>query len=156
MFTCATEEALLNAVYDHMREASPDIIAGYNSDHFDLPYLKHRALKLGVPAFRYNLKDKRGLFPWHQASTTRGSAQMGEREVTMHDIPGTVTFDVLDAIRDNHKLRSYTLNAVSEHFLGDTKDDVKYSEIAGLMKSEGGRGKRWPATASRTPSSWPT
>ena len=141
VFTYRTEEALLNAVYAHMREASPDIIAGYNSDHFDLPYLKRRALNLGAAAFRYNLKDRRGLFQWHSASTTRGSAQMGEREVTMHDIPGTVTFDVLDAIRDNHKLRSYTLNAVSEHFLGDTKDDVKYSEIAGLMESEGGRGK---------------
>lgn len=141
VYTCATEKALLNAVYDHMRKARPDIIAGYNSDHFDLPYLKNRALTLGVPAFRYNLKDRIGLFPWHSASTTRGSAQMGEREVTLHDIPGTVTFDVLDAIRDNHKLRSYTLNAVSEHFLGDAKDDVKYSEIAVLMKSEEGRGK---------------
>ena len=142
LHTFTDEAALLEAAYAFMRSTTADLIAGYNSDHFDLPYLIQRARVLKCrKAFKYNLKDPLGSFPWHFATVKRHSAQMGEREVGMHSLVGTVTFDVMDVVRDSHKLRSYALNSVAKHFLGDQKDDVKYSEISELMNTPAGRGK---------------
>jgi DNA polymerase elongation subunit (family B) len=142
LHTFTDEVQMLEASYAFMRQSKADLIAGYNSDHFDLPYLIERCRVLKCPrAFMYNLKNPLGSCSWHLATVKRHSAQMGEREVAMHSLVGTTTFDVMDIIRDNHKLRSYGLNAVAKHFLGDQKDDVKYSEIPALMRTSAGRGK---------------
>ena len=88
----------------------------YNSDGFDLPYILERATALKRShLFAKSFKDSN--FPWRMVKTTKGSKQMGEREVALHDLAGTATLDVLDVIRDNYKLRSYKLNDVAEHFL---------------------------------------
>lgn len=41
--------------------------------------------------------------------------------------------DVLQVIQRDHKLRSYTLNAVCAHFLGEQKEDVHHSIITELQ-----------------------
>ena len=42
-------------------------------------------------------------------------------------------FDLLLILVRDHKLRSYTLNAVSFHFLGEQKEDVHHSVISDLQ-----------------------
>ena len=37
-----TEKALLEAFLTHLREINPNILVGYNSDYFDIPYLYYR------------------------------------------------------------------------------------------------------------------
>lgn len=37
-----TEKELLGAFLTHLREINPDILVGYNSDYFDIPYLYYR------------------------------------------------------------------------------------------------------------------
>lgn len=54
-------------------------------------------------------------------------------EITMH---GRIIFDVLQAVRANYKLHSYTLNAVSAHFLGEQKEDVHHSIISELQNGD--------------------
>jgi DNA polymerase elongation subunit (family B) len=39
---CATERELLAKFLEQFREIDPDILVGYNSDYFDIPYLYHR------------------------------------------------------------------------------------------------------------------
>jgi|TARA_R110000796_G_scaffold70730_1_gene160591 DNA polymerase elongation subunit (family B) len=39
---CATENELLAKFVEHIREMDPDILVGYNSDYFDIPYLYYR------------------------------------------------------------------------------------------------------------------
>ena len=39
----------------------------------------------------------------------------------------------MQVIQRDHKLRAYSLNAVSEHFLGEQKEDVHYSIISELF-----------------------
>eukprot|EP00775_Hariotina_reticulata_P002392 gene2392-2696_t len=48
-------------------------------------------------------------------------------------IEGRVQFDVYMALQRDHKLSSYTLNAVSAHFLGEQKEDVHHSAISDLQ-----------------------
>jgi DNA polymerase delta subunit 1 len=45
------------------------------------------------------------------------SKQMGKRENKVINVEGRVQFDLLLILIRDHKLRSYTLNAVSYHFL---------------------------------------
>ena len=39
---CKTEEELLLKFLERFREIDPDIIIGWNSDYFDVPYLYYR------------------------------------------------------------------------------------------------------------------
>ncbi len=48
-------------------------------------------------------------------------------------IDGRVQFDVLQVIRREYKLRSYTLNSVSAYFLKQQKEDVHHSIISGYI-----------------------
>ena len=58
---------------------------------------------------------------------------MGRRENKSINIEGRVIFDLLLVLVREHKLRSYTLNAVSFHFLGQQKEDVHHSIITDLQ-----------------------
>ena len=42
IFPCKTEQELLARFLEHIRDIDPDILIGYNSDYFDIPYLYHR------------------------------------------------------------------------------------------------------------------
>ena len=57
----------------------------------------------------------------------------GTRESKEITIEGRVQFDLLQAIQRDHKLSSYSLNAVSAHFLGEQKEDVHHSCISDLQ-----------------------
>lgn len=46
---------------------------------------------------------------------------------------GRLQLDVLQYVQREYKLRSYTLNAVCAHFLGEQKEDVHHSVITDLQ-----------------------
>ena len=51
---CATEEELLLKFLERFREIDPDIVVGWNSDYFDIPYLYYRMCNvLGQDVARY-------------------------------------------------------------------------------------------------------
>ncbi len=61
------------------------------------------------------------------------SKAYGTHEYKEITIDGRVQFDLLQAIQRDHKLSSYSLNAVSAHFLGEQKEDVHHSIINDLQ-----------------------
>lgn len=58
------------------------------------------------------------------------------------ELAGRVQFDILTVIQREHKLRSYTLNSVSAHFLGQQKEDVQYNIIGTLFRGTDNDRKR--------------
>ena len=62
------------------------------------------------------------------------SKAYGTHEYKEITIDGRVQLDVLTAITRDHKLSSYSLNAVSAHFLNEQKEDVHHSKITELQK----------------------
>lgn len=58
---------------------------------------------------------------------------MGRRENKVVNFEGRVPFDLLLVLLRDYKLRSYTLNAVSYHFLQEQKEDVHHSIITDLQ-----------------------
>lgn len=51
----------------------------------------------------------------------------GTRESKEFVLEGRVLLDLFQSIQRDHKLSSYSLNAVSAHFLGEQKEDVHHS-----------------------------
>ncbi|KAJ2040674.1 DNA-directed DNA polymerase delta, partial [Coemansia sp. S16] len=114
-----------------VQACDPDVIIGYNTTDFDLPYLLDRAEALRVTKFPFlgRIRD---------VATKVGNAHFsskayGTRDSKVINMEGRVQFDVLAAMRREYKLRSFSLNAVSAKFLGEQKEDVPYSIITDLQ-----------------------
>nr|XP_018670402.1 DNA polymerase delta catalytic subunit isoform X1 [Ciona intestinalis] len=131
VFSFKTEEGLLQAFSDFVRAVDPDVISGYNIQNFDLPYLINRAAHLKVANFPFLGRIKKSVTKIKE--TKFQSKQMGSREMKQINMEGRVQFDVFVALLREQKLRSYTLNAVSFHFLGEQKEDVHHSIITELQ-----------------------
>lgn len=133
VYSYDTEEEMLLAWVAFVKTIDPDIFTGYNICSFDFPYLLNRAVALKVnDAFHY----------WGRQINERTvprdkkfqSKQMGNREYTEVTMEGRVVMDAMVIIQRDYKLRSYSLNAVSQHFLGEQKEDVHHSIIADLQQ----------------------
>lgn len=117
-----------------IRTTDPDIVTGYNINNFDVPYLMNRAKALGV--FQGPFSDLSRLIgkTCYPAATTFKSRAYGTKKSFLMHMPGRITLDLYQWMNREKKLRSYSLNAVSEEFLGDKKEDVHYSMIYPLYK----------------------
>ncbi|XP_022652508.1 DNA polymerase delta catalytic subunit-like [Varroa destructor] len=129
-----TESQMLEKWATFIRLVDPDIITGYNIMNFDYWYLVNRAKHLKVKTFAY-LGRIRGSESVIRESTLQ-SKQMGRRENRNITMEGRVNFDLLLALLRDYKLRSYTLNAVSYHFLQEQKEDVQHSIITDLQNGD--------------------
>lgn len=127
----AKEEDMLEAWAAFVRESDADIITGYNVQNFDIPYLLNRMRRLKLDAAQM-LGRIRGVKATMKDTTFQSSAY-GKHENVDTNIDGRVTFDMLQYVRREHKLSSYSLNSVSAHFLGQQKEDVHHSIIADLQ-----------------------
>lgn len=127
-----TEHKLLMSWNEHFLDADPDVVIGYNIINFDFPYLIDRAQHLKLPNFAYFGRDLN--VKTRVRNTTFSSRAIGKQENKELNIDGRIQFDVLVAVRRDYKLVSYTLNAVSAHFLKQQKEDVHHSIITELQE----------------------
>ncbi|XP_008303353.1 DNA polymerase delta catalytic subunit [Stegastes partitus] len=129
---CFTQEKqLLQSWAEFLRTVDPDIITGYNIQNFDFPYLLNRAATLKVNFFPYlgRVRNTKSVL----RDLNFQSKQMGRRENKTINMEGRVQFDLLQVLLRDYKLRSYSLNAVSFHFLQEQKEDVQHSIITDLQ-----------------------
>ncbi len=114
-----SEADMIERFKEIIEEFKPDIITGYNSDGFDLPYIKTRAKK-------YKLKIDLGL--------DFSELDINQRGTTKSSIKGIVHIDVYRFIRRVFSTALdtdvFTLDAVSEELLGEKKIDVDISSLA--------------------------
>lgn len=127
----STERELLLAWCDFVKKVDPDVVIGYNIGNFDLPYLIDRAAALKLDTFPYFGRLR------HVKQTVNvarfSSKAFGSSENKVVNMEGRLQIDLLQYIRREYKLRSYTLNAVSAHFLNEQKEDVHHSMITELQ-----------------------
>ena len=131
IFEFDAEQKMLQAWRDFLEKADPDVIIGYNIANFDFPYLLDRAKHLKCAKFPYftRLKDKQS----YSRETNFSSKQMGNRDTKATNTNGRLQLDLLQLIQRDHQLRSYTLNSVCAHFLGEQKEDVHHTMITELF-----------------------
>ncbi|KAG0169094.1 DNA-directed DNA polymerase delta [Apophysomyces sp. BC1015] len=125
------ERELLQKWRDFVAEVDPDVVIGYNTSNFDFPYLLDRARHLGVAKFPFfgRIKGRRT----EVKDTKFSSKAYGTRENKSINMEGRLQLDMLQAVQRDYKLRSYTLNSVCAHFLGEQKEDVHHSIITELQ-----------------------
>lgn len=125
------ERDFLEAWSEFFQIVDPDVVTGYNINNFDWPYLLDRAAALKSDKFAFfgRLLGKRTF-----AKDTRFSSKAyGTRENKETNLDGRLQLDMLQVIQRDHKLRSYSLNSVCAHFLGEQKEDVHHSIITDLQ-----------------------
>ena len=128
------EAELLAAWARYMVACDPDIITGYNIQNFDIDYLMKRAAALKVADFPLlgRIKGEHA----KSKNTVFSSSAYGMHENVETTIAGRLVFDLLQFVRREYKLSSYTLNNVSSEFLGQHKEDVKYNQIKDLFHGD--------------------
>ncbi len=129
-----TEQEMLSRWKEFVVKADPDVIIGYNTTNFDLPYLINRAKALKMENFAYfgRLRNVRQ----EVKDSVFSSKAYGTRESKVINIEGRMQIDLLQFIQREFKLRSYTLNSVASHFLHEQKEDVHHSIITDLQNGD--------------------
>lgn len=129
VFSYKSEEDMLSRWRDFVQQVDPDVITGFNFVNFDFPYIIERADFLKIK----NFPSFSRIFNYSRIKqTTLSSKALGIRDSKEINIEGRIQFDMLQVILREHKLRSYSLNSVSAHFLKEQKEDVHHSVIAEL------------------------
>ncbi|KAG9054686.1 DNA-directed DNA polymerase delta [Serendipita sp. 407] len=125
------EAKLLEAWSAFVTEVDPDIIIGYNISNFDFPYLIDRADTLKAKKFPHlgRLEGART----YVRNTHFSSKAYGTRDSKETVLEGRLQLDMLQVMQRDYKLRSYSLNSVCAHFLGEQKEDVHHSVITDLQ-----------------------
>ena len=111
---CETETELLDIFLQLIEDC--DIISGWNSTSYDMPYIYKRIL------LTLGKEHTRRLCLWNRLPTKREFEMYGKRQVT-YEIVGRVHLDYLDLYRKHtyQELHSYKLDFVGEHDTGDRK-----------------------------------
>ena len=123
-----TEKALLQGFKDLMEELDPDIVTGWNIFGFDLEYLYKRMVLLECEPDTYCWGRRREA-PVQLVRKELASSALGQNTLRMVPMTGRYTFDLFQTIKAEHKLESYSLNSVSNHFLGESKNDMPIKEL---------------------------
>jgi DNA polymerase I len=112
-----SEADLIKRFKEVVEEQSPDILAGYFSDGFDLPYIAERARK-------YKIKLEIGL--------DHSEIRLGKGANKSSRITGITHVDVYKFIRGVARIDvgDYKLDTVAKAMLGDNKREVDFSKLS--------------------------
>jgi DNA polymerase elongation subunit (family B) len=108
------EADMLDTFLDLIQDA--DVISGWNSEGFDIPYTVNRVTKV------LSKEDTRRFCLWNQFPKKREYEKFGKSAVT-YDFIGRVHLDSLELYRKYtyEERHTYRLDAIAEYELGDTK-----------------------------------
>jgi DNA polymerase delta subunit 1 len=126
--TYNSEKELIEGWVKFILSTDPDILIQYNGYGFDWKYLIARAKVLGIEYILENLSritEKPAIKQEDQLNTSA----YGDNTMVYLKTFGITQFDMMFIIKKEHKLESYKLNSVAEHFTGDKKDDLSPSDL---------------------------
>jgi len=136
---------LLHAWRDWFIQVNPDVVTGYNTNIFDFKYMADTVTSVTRG------KHTRWFFLsrlWAEHTPLEApefsSNAYGERSFHTFSLAGRLVLDLLEVIRREHKLRSYTLGNVAKTFLpclvcgGDKKKNKE--KVAQCLECKGSGG----------------
>jgi DNA polymerase elongation subunit (family B) len=113
-FLFEREEEMLDTFLDLVQDA--DILSGWNSEGFDVPYTVGRIVRA------LSRDDTRRLCLWNQLPKERTFERFGAENIT-YDLIGRVHMDYMQLYRKYtyEERHSYSLDAIAEYELGESK-----------------------------------
>jgi DNA polymerase elongation subunit (family B) len=116
------ETELIHAFANLINELDPEIISGYNIFSYDYPYLnkrrKHKTMDWPIMG---RLQKK----PTEMSSMVWKSGAYGTNDINILEMEGRLSIDMLPIVKRDYRLDKYSLEFVSQNFLGRGKLDVK-------------------------------
>jgi DNA polymerase delta subunit 1 len=123
-----TERDMLMGFKKYIDDMDIDVITGWNIFGFDLDFIYRRAILNSCPPEFYELSKLKN-FSCDLVNKKLSSGALGDNLMKIIPMPGRFVFDLFHEVKKNEKLDSYTLNHVSEKFLGDKKIDMSAKEM---------------------------
>ena len=132
--SCEQEHEVINAWARTLREHGVDVLLGYNTWQFDFRYLAGRAGVLvdddtADPLVELDLLGRAFEGGGETREFELNSGAYGQNKFFVLDTPGVQQLDLLQIMRRETRLPSYSLDNVSKHFLGSQKLDLPAAEI---------------------------
>ena len=128
---CTTEEHLLLEFVNDWSMNYPDIITGWNSRFFDIPYLVNRIVKI----LGQKMANKLSPWGWYKENEIN---LFGNRKQQVFELVGISSIDYMDVYKKFTYVNqeSYSLNHVAYAELGEKKLDYsEYSSLHELYKT---------------------
>ena len=119
-FVFESEIELLNTFLDLIEDC--DVLSGWNSKFFDLPYLINRISRI------MSADDTRRFNFWNEKPKPKVVTKYGN-DVNTYDLVGRIHLDLMDVYRKftYEERHSYSLNAIAEHELQKSKTPYAFS-----------------------------
>lgn len=127
-YHCESETALLQSFLDwwNAEGYTPDIITGWNTRFFDIPYLVNRLTRV------LGEKEAKRLSPWRIINSR--DVNIRDRKETIYELTGIQHLDYIELFKKfaytYGNQESYSLNHISHVVLGEKKLD--YSDVGSL------------------------
>jgi DNA polymerase elongation subunit (family B) len=148
---CHSESIMLQKWVDLINAIDPDVLTGYNILGFDFNFIHDRAKELGVLEYllcnlgrlKHVGKSQETLpsgYTLRPVTACRfvesklSSSALGDNLMYYFDMPGRVVVDILKVVQRDHKLDSYKLDLVANHFMNENKKDVSPNDIFRLYR----------------------
>lgn len=134
VFVAEDEAELIEEWFRVLRRESADMIVSWNGFGFDYKYMYNRAMMLvnqfsGETLINMELMGKSKEGGGKSVIKKLASNAFGDNTYFWMSADGMVHVDLLQVVRKEKKLDKYTLNHVSETFLGDHKVDLPPAQI---------------------------
>ena len=128
---CKSERDLLLSFVEHIEKDHPDIISGWNSEFFDMPYLMNRITKI------LGEEVANRLSPVNVSYKREFQGKFGKMNTRWH-LKGVSCVDYLDIYKGfTQGLReSYKLNDIAELELGEKKIEYGEQNLASLADND--------------------
>jgi len=123
-----SEKELIIGWVKFIIKTDPDILIQYNGYNFDWKYIHERSKVLNIEYILENLSRIESK-PAHIHEDQLNTSAYGDNTMKYIKVYGVTQFDLMFVIKKEHKLESYKLNHVAEHFTGDSKDDLSPADL---------------------------
>lgn len=130
-YFCTTEEELLTRFINYIRENSPDILSGWNSDRYDIPYIINRIVKL------LGEEEADSLSPYGRRYIKAFAGKFGKKEI-VHRLDGISCVDYMDIYKKFCPVNreSYKLDYIGQVELDQTKLDYGDQSLYEFMVND--------------------
>ncbi|HEX4341207.1 MAG TPA: DNA polymerase domain-containing protein [Polyangiaceae bacterium] len=146
----AAEAALIQSFLARLRVLDPDVIENHNLHGFDIPFLAHRARRLGVPVVLGRTDTTLRLRPAARGASMGGDlAERDRLRRARYTVPGRELIDSMDAVRRHdfsaRDLPGHGLKAVARHFglSHDQRELIPGSRVHEVYRSDPARVRRY-------------
>jgi DNA polymerase elongation subunit (family B) len=128
---CTSEHELLSNFLNYIKNNSPDILSGWNSDRYDIPYIINRIVKV------LGEKEADSLSPYNRRYTKSFAGKFGKKEI-VHRLDGISCVDYMDIYKKFCPVNreSYKLDYIGQVELDETKVDYGNQSLYEFMTND--------------------